>query len=159
MDHPRPTLKYVPAKALTDTGTKLDGLEVDGCDGEKLGTVDGFIVDIAAARPYHLVLDAGHWFTHKYALLPVGHVMMSADGTRLVAELSKKRVRRFPGFDRSAFEKLTDDDMKRMDDAIAAACCPDEVVVVATWESGVHYRYPEWWQESYYQVPAIDRHR
>jgi sporulation protein YlmC with PRC-barrel domain len=157
MDHPRPTLRYVEAKALADTGVKLNGLEVDGIDGEKLGKVEGFIIDIATGRPYHIVVGAGGWFTHKHFLLPVGHAMLNSDGTKLIADLTKERVKRFPGFDKSKFEKLTDEDMRQLDEAMAAACCPDEVVVVETWEVGGHYRYPDWWQASYYQAPVGDR--
>ena len=156
MNHPRPTLRYVDAKTLSGDGLKLNGLEVDGSDAEKLGKIEGFIIDIATGRPYHIVVGAGHWFSHKHFLLPVGHAMLSADGTRLIADLTVDRVKQFPGFDKSQFEKLTDQDIKRMDEAIAAACCPDEVVVVA-WEAGGHYRYPEWWQETYYRTPTGDR--
>jgi hypothetical protein len=157
MDHPRPTLRYVDAKDLSGEGLKLDGLEVDGSDGEKLGKVEGFIIDIATGRPYHIVAGAGHWFTHKHFLLPVGHAMLSSDGTKLIADLTKERVKRFPGFDKSLFQKMTDEDIKAMDAALAEACCPDEVVVVTEWEVGSHYRYPDWWQESYYQAPVGDR--
>jgi hypothetical protein len=156
MDHPRPTLRYVEAKDLADSGLKLNGLEVDGTDGEKLGKIEGFILDVATGRPYHVVVGAGHWFTHKHFLLPIGHAMLSSDGAKLIADVSKERMKRFPGFDMGKFEKLTDEDIKRLDESMAAACCPDEVVVVA-WETGGHYRYPEWWQESYYRVPTGSR--
>jgi sporulation protein YlmC with PRC-barrel domain len=156
MDHPRPTLRYVDAKNLSGDGLRLNGLEVGGIDGEKLGKVEGFIIDIATGRPYHVVVGAGHWFTHKHFLVPIGHAMLSDDGSKLIAELTQERVKRFPGFDKSEFEKLTDEEIKRLDEAMAAACCPDEVVIVA-WETAVHYRYPEWWRESYYPAPAANR--
>jgi hypothetical protein len=136
---------------------KLIGLEVDGRESEKLGKVEGFIIDIATGRPYHVVVDAGGWLTHKYFLLPVGHIMLSGAGTKLIADIAKERVKRFPGFDKSKFNKLTDDDMRQLDQATAAACCPDEVVVVATWEAAGHYRYPDWWQTAFYQAPVGDR--
>ena len=157
MDHTRPTLRYINAKDLSDSGPKLGGLPVSG--GETLGKVDGFIIDIATGRPFHIVVDAGGWFTHKYFLLPVGHAMLSHDGATLVADLTKDRVKRFPGFDKGAFTTLTDEDVKRLDDAMTAACCPDEVVAITVWDSGTHYRYPEWWQETFYQMPAGDRRR
>jgi hypothetical protein len=157
MDHPRPSLKYVDANDLSDSGLKLNGLEVDGVDGEKLGKVEGFIIDSTAGRPYHIVVGAGHWFTHKHLLLPVGHAMLNGDGTRLIADLTQERVKRFPGFDKSKFEKLTDEDFTRMDEAMADTCCPDEAVEVSAWEVGAHYRYPAWWQESYYPSPVAGR--
>jgi hypothetical protein len=156
MDHPRPWLKYVAVKDLADQGN-LGNMDVLGSDGEKLGTLDGFIIDEASARPYHVVVSAGGWFTHKYFLVPVGHVVMS-DST-LTSDLTKDRVKRFPGFDKGEFEKLSADDLKRMNAELATACCADGVTIVATaWETGDHYRAPDWWQESYYRSAVGDRH-
>ena len=157
MDHPRPTLRYVEASDLSDAGGQLSGLEVDGSDGEKLGKVEGFIIDVASGRPYHVVVDAGGWFTHKHFLLPIGHAMLSDGGAKLIADVTKERVKRFPGFDKNRFNKLTDQDIAQLDQAMAAACCPDEVVVVTAWETGGHYRYPDWWESTFYQSPVADR--
>jgi len=157
MDHPRPTLRFVEGKQLAGAGTELDDVEVDSRDGEKLGKIEGFIIDVASGRPYHVVVNAGGWFTHKHFLLPVGHAMLNGDGTKLIADVTKERVKRFPGFAKHTFEKLTDEDVKQLDAAIAAACCPDEVVVVTTWEASKHYRYPDWWKETYYRSPVADR--
>jgi len=146
MDHPRPSLKYVSAKDLEDQATKFAGLEVDGTDGEKLGKLDGFIVDVDQNRPYHVVVSAGGWFSHKHFLLPVGHVALDDGGEKLVADLTKDRVERFPGFDRDNFEKLSSADLKQMADSMTEACCPGDVVVVA-WEAADHYRQPSWWND------------
>ena len=64
MDHPRPGLRYVDAGDL-DGSFKFDGLDVDSYTDEKLGTVDGFIIDVNSARPYYVVVDAGGWVTSK----------------------------------------------------------------------------------------------
>jgi sporulation protein YlmC with PRC-barrel domain len=159
MDHPRPNLRYVAAGDLADSGISLKGLEVDGSDGEKLGKVDGFIIDISSGRPYHVVVAAGGWFTHKYFLLPIGHAILNGDATKLSADITKDRVKRFPGFDRAKFESLAEEELKALDQAMTAACCPDEVLVVTTWEVGSHYRYPDWWKASYYPSPVADRRR
>ena len=45
MDHPKPELKYVEARALNGYAARLDGAEVLGSDGGTLGMVEGFIVD------------------------------------------------------------------------------------------------------------------
>jgi sporulation protein YlmC with PRC-barrel domain len=155
MDHPAPWMKYVNAREL-DEQANLRNLTVVGSDGEKLGTVDGFIVDDASARPYHVVVNAGGWFTHKRFLVPVGHVTL--DGSTLTVDLTKDRVKRFPGFDKSEFEKLSADDLNRMNAELATACCADGVTIVVTaWESGEHYRAPGWWKESYYRSPVGNR--
>ena len=156
MDHPRPWLRYLDAKDLDDKA-QLAGMAVTGSDGEQLGKIDGFIIDESTARPYHVVVDAGGWFTHKRFLLPVGHV--GVEGDRLVADIGKDRVKRFPGFDKDEFEKLSTDDVNRMNAQLATACCAEGVTIIETaWDTGDHYRSPEWWQESYYQ-PTVGGRR
>ena len=70
MDHPRPWMKFVDVKDL-DAEAKFGEMEVLSSDGEKLGRLDGFIIDETSARPYHVVVSAGHWFTHKHFLVPI----------------------------------------------------------------------------------------
>ena len=160
MDHPKPWLRYVDAKDLEDADRtlKFNGMNLDDAAGEKLGKVEGFIIDARTGRPFHVVVNAGHWFKHKHVLLPIGHLMQDATGQRMIADISKERVSRFPGFDKSEFEKLSADDLNRMNAELATACCADGVTIIATaWETGDHYRAPVWWKESYYRSPAGDR--
>ena len=51
MDHPRPNLRYVDAKDLDDTATRLRGLRVDSIGNEQLGKLEGFIIDGNTGRP------------------------------------------------------------------------------------------------------------
>jgi hypothetical protein len=160
MDHPRPWLRYVDADDLDDSTLDFDGLNVESTTGDTLGDVDGFIIDVSSARPYYVVVDAGGWFTSKYFLLPVGHVSLDSAGRKLVADLGKDRVKRYPGFDRGEFEKLTDDELMRMDDQMMAACCPSETVTgsasMVAFESRAHYRAPSWWDADFYRPDRAD---
>ena len=97
MDHPRPNMRYVDAKELDDKANQLRGLEVNSSNGEKLGKVEGFIIDNNSGRPYHVVVGSGGWFRHKHFLLPIGHVALAPSQDRLVADVTKDRVERFPG--------------------------------------------------------------
>jgi hypothetical protein len=151
MDHPYPSMKYVDANHLDDKTVKFAGMEVDGVDGEKLGNVEGFILDVNAIRPYHVVVGSGHLFKHKHFLLPIGHVSLDETGTKLEADVAKDRVERFPGFDKREFEKLSADDLKQLAERMAAACCPADVVVVTAWETAGHYRHPDWWDANVYR--------
>ena len=155
MDHPRPNMKYVDAKDLDDSGLKLRGLEVDSPKGEKLGKLEGFIIDVDSGRPYHLVVGSGGWFRHKHFLLPIGHVALDPGSTKLLADITKDRVERFPGFDKDEFKKLSEADLKGMNTAMVAACCPDEVVGVQVWDT-THYAYPTWWEAGYYRPDRAD---
>jgi len=156
MDHPYLSMKYVDAEDLDDKTVKFAGLEVDGVDDEKLGKVEGFIIDVSAGRPYYVVVGAGHIFKHKHFLLPIGHVTLDDTGKKLMADLTKDRVERFPGFDKREFEKLSKDDLTQLSDRMAAECCPTDVVIVEAWETADHYRYPGWWDANFYRPERIE---
>jgi PRC-barrel domain protein len=157
MDHPRPNLRYVDGKDLDDTATTLRGLKVVSNRNEDLGKVEGFISDISSGRPYHVVVGTGGLFKHKHFLLPVGHVSMAPGSNQLVADITKDRVERIPGFDKDEFKQLSEEDLRKLETPTIAACCPDAVAVdVATWESA-HYAYPNWWQADYYRPDRADR--
>ena len=159
MDHPLPWLKYVDAKDLeaTENSVKLAGIEVEDPAGEKLGRVEGFILDVATGRPYHVVVDAGHWFTHKHVLMPVGHIMLEPNGTRMMASVTKDRVSRFPGFKKSEFEKMSKDELRDLAQSVALLCgCPDDAVIAVEWETWNDYAYPSWWDASFYRPERIE---
>jgi sporulation protein YlmC with PRC-barrel domain len=159
MDHPKPWLRYVDAKDLEDKDKtlKFSGMEVDDPAGEKLGKVEGFIIDISSGRPFHVVVNAGHWFKHKHVLLPVGHVMLDATGQKMIAGVSKERVSRFPGFDKDKFEKLSKDELRDLARTMALECgCPDEAFVALEWETWDDYAYPSWWEASFYRPERIE---
>ena len=155
MDHPRSGLKYVDADDLDKDTFDFDGVEVVDPAGGKLGKVDGFIIDVNAGRPYHVVVEAGNWFRHKHFLLPIGHVALDTANRRMTADVAKARVERFPGFHRSEFEKLTGDEIDRMAYTSASACCDDPLDTSMAWESWTHYEYPSWWDASYYRPDRI----
>jgi sporulation protein YlmC with PRC-barrel domain len=142
MDHPIPGLKYVNAEDLDQSGAKFAGADVSDVDGEKLGEVEGFVIDVAHGRPRHIAVGAG-WFIHKRFLLPIGHATLGADGVSLVADVTKERVKRFPGFDKNEFERLTADEMSQLDASLANACIPTDGT-----SSNVddHFRVPAWWR-------------
>src|SRR5437870_716978 len=160
MDHPLPWLRYVDAGDLDDSSVKLDGLHVQSTQAEKLGTVDGFIIDVSSGRPYYVVVDAGGWFKSKFFLLPIGHVGLAATDRSLVADISKVHIDRYPGFDRGEFEKLSAADLERMDQQIAAVCCPSELAerspAASRFESWKHYRAPSWWDADFYRPDRAD---
>ena len=142
MDHPKPELKYVEARALDGFAGRLDGAEVLGSDGGKLGVVEGFIVDVRQNRPRHVVVEAG-WFIHKHFLLPIGHVIVSQDGSTVSADIDKARVEGFPGFDKAEFEKLSGNDFDDLDRTMANLTAGVEVT-----DLDDHYRIPAGWQDS-----------
>lgn len=150
MDHPLPWLRYVEADDLGDQTIDFDGLKVRNAAMEKLGEVDGFIVDSDSGRPYYVVVDSGGWFKSKHFLLPIGQVRIDDDNDALVTDLSKERVNRFPGFDKDEFAKLSEDDLRRINDEICTVCSVTEVSystsepISAAWNRP-QYQQPTWW--------------
>jgi hypothetical protein len=155
MDRPQPWLRYVDAGDLDDEDVNFDGLAVQNGGGEKLGKVDGFIVDSESGRPYHIVVDSGGWFKSRHYLLPVGHARLDTSRKTLVADLTRERVELFPGFDKDKFDRLTDQEIEQIDAGTTAACCPAEIGTTTgpnSWvERRSHYRVPDWWQSNYYR--------
>lgn len=154
VDQPRPWLKYVEAGDLDDDMMDFDGMDVESPSGEHIGNVDGFVVDSDSGRPYYVVVDAGGWFKSRHYLLPVGHARLNSDPSAeaLVADLTRDRIERFPGFDIDEFGKLSDADLKRINDETCAVCSIDGAVAAfnrsepysAAWNRP-DFRYPDWW--------------
>jgi hypothetical protein len=158
MKHPFPGLRYVPAKELDRSKMSFEDYTVEDPAGEKLGKLEGFMLDMDEAIPYYSVVDAGSWFRSKHVLIPVGHVALDTESKKLIAGVPKERIKRFPGFDLSLFPKLTQEDLDRMADEIAVVCCPDLVIepgsVISRVEVWAHYRTPAWWETSFYTERA-----
>lgn len=153
MDHPRPWLRYLDAGDLDRSAIRFDGMDVDDPSGKKLGDVEGFVVDANSGRPYYVVVNSGGWFKSKHFLLPVGHVRLDVDSSKMIADVTRERVSRYPGFDLNRFAELTDFELLRMDERMIEACCPNEAVdrLETEWRfaSSSHYKYPTWWEADY----------
>jgi PRC-barrel domain len=158
MDHPKPWLRYVDAEELESTSLNFDHLNVESSSGDKLGEIDGFIVDNSSGRPYYVAVDAGGWFKSKLFLLPIGHTTFDRARRRLVADLTRDRVNHFPGFDRREFERLSDDELRRMDEQIVKACCPTQVIEGSSsrFDRWTHYQSPSWWEADFYRPDRVD---
>jgi PRC-barrel domain len=153
VDHPYPWLKYLPAGDFDDQDMDLDGMKVVSPSNEHLGKAEGFIVDSESGRPYYVVVDAGGWFKSKHFLMPIGHVRFDADREMLMADLTKERVERFPGFDLSKFDMMSVDDLKRLNVEMLQACTLAGAVYAysetepytAAWDR-TDFSYPDWWR-------------
>jgi hypothetical protein len=135
--------------ALQGAGADFGKLEVKSAQGDKLGKVDGFVVDADSGRPYYVCVDAGGWFKSKHYLLPIGHAQLDTNADAIVTDLTRDHVKRFPGFDKDEFASLSEADLKRLNDDTCAVCCVTDVTISA-WERP-HYQYPSWWDASYYR--------
>jgi hypothetical protein len=151
-------LRYVDANRIGSEVVTFDDMKVRGTDGDKLGEVDGFIVDLDAQRAYYVVVDSGGWFTSRRFLLPIGHARLDPDGDALLVDVNRDTIGRYPEFDPDSFGKLSDDELRGYQRRFGEACCPEDAAAASEWdyESYRHYRQPEWWRAEYYagDVPA-----
>jgi hypothetical protein len=153
VDHPYPWLKYVDADELDDQVGVDSEHVIESATGERLGDVDGFIVDSESGRPYYVVVDAGGWFKSKDFLLPVGRVNLDAERAVLTTNLTRERVERFPGFDRSEFDKFGPDELGRFNRETLQACTipgsgfslSEAEPFFAAWDYP-DFQYPQWWR-------------
>jgi hypothetical protein len=143
-------LRYLDADELDDEGVEFDGMDVHGSAGDKLGDVDGFIVDAQSGRPYYVVVDNDGWFTTKHFLVPVGHIRLDESRNVLVADLTRERISRFPGFDKDEFEKMSVEDIRRFNDqtcqasSVTALSYSTTEPLTSAWDRP-QFAYPTWW--------------
>lgn len=145
-------LRYLDADDLDDSTVSFDGLDVRGTNDEKLGDLDGFVVDSGSGRVFYAVVDSGGWFSSRRFLLPVGHAMIDSDRGAMRVDVTKDAVKRFPEFDADRFRKFTDDELRAFEQRMAVACCPDDAGTVATtlgYDTLRHYSQPGWWKAEY----------
>ena len=146
-------LRYLDAVDVDDSVVDFDALDVCGRDGEKLGAVEGFIVDLASGHVLYIVIDSGGWFRSRRFLAPIGHAVIDQQRRALVLDISKDRLHNYPEFDEGRFSAFTDADLRTFDTRMSQACCPEESVEdiatpITTWafETHRHYRQPDWWK-------------
>ncbi len=142
-------LRYLDAADVDHTVVDYDGLNVLGPDEERIGEVDGFIVDAQAGRLRYLVVDTGGWFSSRRVLIPVGHARLADESRALRLDVTRTALSRYPEFHEDRFREFSDEDLKRFEERMDAACCPDEP---AADEYGAqrHYTQPDWWTASAY---------
>jgi hypothetical protein len=145
-------LRYLDANDVDDSVVDYDALDVTGPDGDKLGDLDGFIVDAEAGRVYYIVIDTGGWFRTKQLLLPVGHATLDPDGKALRVDVTRGALGRYPDFERSRFQEFSDEDLRIFESRTVEACCPEEEPAASesprqawAYDSRKHYTQPGWW--------------
>jgi hypothetical protein len=156
-------LRYLDADDVDDSVVDFDGLDVLGVEDEKLGEIDGFIVNADTARLLYAVVDSGGWFTSQRFLLPIGHLSpIDRNAGNVRTDLSKEALQGYPAFDGDRFREFSDEELRSFELTAAAACCPDDVVDEGAWgyEERAHYRQPAWWDAAAWREerePLSDR--
>ncbi len=143
--------RYVDAGDLENTNVDFGDLDVRNPEGDKIGEVDGFIVDATSERPYYVVVDSGGWFRGGKYLVPINHTRLDRDEQRdedvMLVDLNKDTIKQYPKFDKDEFARLSDAQLRDFQARIDRVCCPGQTEATTVWsyESLEHYRQPGWW--------------
>jgi hypothetical protein len=151
-------LRYLDADDVDDSVVDFDGLDVRGRDGEKLGDVNGFIVDLASGRLLYVVVDSGGWFRSRRFLAPIGHAVIDLARRALALDITRERLEQYPEFEEGRFGEFSDDDLRAFEARTAQACCPEEPPEDATtwaYDTRRHYQQPDWWRGGPYTYERL----
>ena len=130
-------------------------MEVESPTGDRLGELEGFVVDSVSGRPYYLAVDSGGWFKSKLFLLPVGHAQLDRDRAVIVADLTREHVEEFPGFDKDVFQEFSEEEIGRFNFETSRACNTSGAAHSysatkpwsAAWDAP-DFRHPDWWRST-----------
>ena len=152
-----PHLRYLAASTIAGERVDFDGLDVRNAAGEKLGSVEGFVVERASNRPYYVVVDSGGWFSSRHYLVPVGHARFDPDNEALRIDFDRDTIQRFPEVHIDRFDQITDDEARRINEQTLLACCETELGSRTgdkwDYDEWSHYRQPDWWTSPQPEMP------
>lgn len=151
-------LRYLDADDLDDSAVDFDDLDVHGTDGEKLGELDGFLVEPTAGRVLYLVVDSGGWFTSRRFLLPVEHATVDRDAKSLRVNVSKQSLRGYPEFDEDRFGTFKDDEFHAYHRRMGAAWTTNTMAGTtpsSVLDTNTTYRQPAWWPSNAYRADRL----
>src|SRR5215208_1375305 len=108
-----------------DSELDLEGYDCIDANGEKLGDVDGVIVEAEMMRPRYVVVDAGGWLSTRRFVVPAGDIRAIDDDEHEVRfrALTKDLLEsgRYPRYDESWWERGDRDAFRGHERGIARA--------------------------------------
>jgi hypothetical protein len=104
-------LCYLDASKVTSPAGALSELDVLSAEGQRLGSIEGVVIDAAARRVRFLSVRSSGWFDRRRYLLPadqLGQIEGERKVFRLRGDLRHEAV---PGLDAAALRQFSDDDL------------------------------------------------
>ena len=107
----------------------LEGYDCYDAQGEKLGDIDGVIVDGASLEPRYVVVDTGGWFSSKQFVVPAGDIREIDDEARHVhfQRLTKQTLQsgQYPRYDESWWDSNDHEQFDQYERGVARAYQPE----------------------------------
>lgn len=150
-------LRYLDADDVDDSVVDFDGLHVRDTADEKLGDLDGFLVEPSSGRLLYLVVDSGGWFTSRRLLVPAEHATVDRNARSLRVNTSRESLKGYPEFDEDRFARLSDDEFHtyhgRLHTPWAASGALGSSVLSG--DTATSYRDPDWWSANAYRPERL----
>jgi sporulation protein YlmC with PRC-barrel domain len=102
-------LHYVDGHHVQSGGACLDRVDVREETGQRIGSLDGVIVDVEAGRVRYLVVHSGSG-TAPWQALPFVSARLDRDHRALCVDVDRGLAVPFSKLDRDAFPKVADDE-------------------------------------------------
>lgn len=148
-------LRYVAAGGLSPDILDLDRRELIGAGGQRLGSLDGFLVDPGSGRPEFIVVDAGGWLGRRRYLVPADHARFDAHERGLEVDFDRDAVRRFPDIEDGRIEALRQHELSRYREDVTRACCPDDADLRRLEQARGADASGVWWNASGWQASMV----
>jgi hypothetical protein len=103
-------LRYVDALHVQSGGACLDRLDVRREGGQRIGRLDGVLVDDRAHRVRYFVVHSGTWLARHWHVLPFFSARLDMSHRILRLDFDRALAVPFSTLDRDALPTLADDD-------------------------------------------------
>jgi sporulation protein YlmC with PRC-barrel domain len=102
-------LSYLEATKVSSPAGVLSELDVLDAQGQRLGNIEGVVIDAAARSVRYLCVRSSGWFGRRYLVLAdqLGQIDGERKALRLRADLKQEAVH---GLDATALRRFSDDD-------------------------------------------------
>jgi PRC-barrel domain protein len=104
-------LRYLDASHVESPVGVLGDMVLRGPTDEKVGTLDGVIIDPVKRRVCYLVVASGAWFKRRRYLVPMGPAKVEPDGHALRVEVDSRSIKECPAFHSDAYPQFSDADL------------------------------------------------
>jgi hypothetical protein len=104
-------LRYLDASRVETPEGTLDDLALRGPSNERIGRLDGVIVDPLERRVRYFVVDSGAWLKTRRYLLPVGVAQVEHEHKILRVETDSDTLRQCEAFQSDAYPRFSDHDL------------------------------------------------
>jgi PRC-barrel domain len=107
-------LSYLDASKVSSPAGVLSEVDVLSAEGQRLGSIDGVVIDAIGRHVRYLSVRASGWFGRRRYLVPTDHpgqVEGERKALRLSGDLKNEAVH---GVDAAALPKVSEDDLLAM---------------------------------------------